>query len=119
MIAEFYSFPVILSSHLVRIFDEEIQSAFGFLAICEMVTSAVGEVGIGVCPIVFANYLKERCLLRTEGGFDAQSLSDIVREMDAHRCTLNKNRYVLWFALKPSIFTRLRLNGRRKQFLKV
>ena len=46
-------FPVLLSSRLIRVFDENIQSAFGILMLCKKLGYIVGEKVNGARPIIF------------------------------------------------------------------
>ena len=60
---EKFSFPVLLSSNVIRIFDEDIKSAFGFLALFKKVRSIGGEAVLAACSIMFAHYLKSRYIV--------------------------------------------------------
>jgi len=57
------SFPVILSTQWIGLYDKEIQEMLGFYSLCSYVLNKAGSrsVCLGVCPIQFSLYLKVRC----------------------------------------------------------
>lgn len=59
-----YALPVILYTKWTSVYDKELQAMLGFNSICSFIfyeTSRHHSVSLGVCPVLFALYLKYRC----------------------------------------------------------
>ena len=59
------TFPVVFTTRWTLIYDREIQEMIGFYSLCQFLFNITGRgrsVYIGVCPVLFAMYLKIRCL---------------------------------------------------------
>jgi len=56
------TFPVVLSTQLTSIYDKEIQALLGFHSLCSYVSDkgSSRSVYLGVCPVLFAHYVKVR-----------------------------------------------------------
>ena len=61
------TFPVVISTEWIEIFDSGIQAVIGFYSLCSFIESKAvrRSVYLGVCPVHFALYLKLRCAADT------------------------------------------------------
>jgi len=58
-------FPVILSTQWTSVYDKEIQELLGFYSLCSYVLDKCSSrsVYLGVCPVLFAHYVKLRTMI--------------------------------------------------------
>ena len=58
------SLPVMLSTQWTSVYDKELQEMLGLYSLCSFIfykTDHRRSVYLGVCPVLFAQYLKCRC----------------------------------------------------------
>ena len=92
-------FKVLLTRRLMPIFDDEIQAMFGFAVLCKCrhdeTTRRVGRrVSIGVCPMLFAYYIRARCLIGRSTDFDdRQAVLGAVDDLSRAQATMRSVPY--------------------------
>ena len=81
------TFPVVISTEWLEIFDSGIQAVIGFYSLCSFIESKAvrRSVYLGVCPVHFAHYLKLRCVVDRK---NRGSLVQLEQEYSPHdeRC---------------------------------
>jgi len=98
----------VLSTEWAAIFDRQVQAVLGFYSLCSFFLNKSGDraVCLGVCPVLFAHYLK-LCVLRDkdESRRTRTSCYELLRQLEAynehfHACTsdykVNNGRWILY-----------------------
>ena len=77
------TFPVVISTEWSEIFDSGIQAVIGFYSLCSFIESKAvrRSVYLGVCPVHFALYLKQRC---AKDKNNLASLLELAQEYTRH-----------------------------------
>ena len=79
------SFPVLLSPRLMPVFDDEIQTVFGFVVLHKTLRRdrRYRKVSVAVCPTQFAHYIRIRCLIAI--GSDWQCVQSAFEQASSER----------------------------------
>ena len=102
-LAENSDFPVLLTSHLIRVFDREIQTVFGFVTLARRLSGLDDDDAVlALCPVMFAHYAKVRCLARI--GADDEAVSKTLGELSKHQAAMHffswTANFLLWATLQ-------------------